>query len=162
MAMVARVRTGRRGGVALAMVLVVAGLALSGGAGAQTAADKTKVDQEIDATKKQVDTASAEEQRLLGLIEQSTVRKTALDAKVASFDSQIATVQRQLDAAQSKLAALESQQRTTEAKLAEARQALVLAKEELGRQAIAAYTGQSEAASYASMLLHASSLGDLA
>ncbi len=159
---VAKVRARGRGGVALAVALVVAALALAGGAGAQTAADKTKVDQEIDATKKQVDTASAEEQRLLGLIEASTARKAALDAKVAGFDSQIAAVQRQLDAAQSKLAALEAQQRATEARLGEARQALTLAKEELGRQAIAAYTGQSEAASYASMLLNANSLGDLA
>jgi murein DD-endopeptidase MepM/ murein hydrolase activator NlpD len=161
-AIVAKVSNRGRGGVALAVAFVIAVLSLAGGAGAQTSADKTKVDKEIDATKKQVDTASAEEQRLLGLIEQSSARRAALDAKVASFDSQIATVQRQLDAAQSKLTALESQQRATEAKLEEARRALVLAKEELGRQAIAAYTGQSEAASYASMLLHASSLGDLA
>jgi murein DD-endopeptidase MepM/ murein hydrolase activator NlpD len=159
---VAKVGVRGRAGVALAVVSVVVALALSGGAGAQTASDKTKVDQEIDATKKQVDTASAEEQRLLGLIEASTARKVALDAKVAGFDSQIASVQRQLDAAQSKLAALESQQRATEARLGEARAALTLAKEELGRQAIAAYTGQSEAASYASMLLKANSLGDLA
>ena len=162
MAKVAKVSGRGRGGVALAVALVVAALALSGSAGAQTSADKTKVDREIDATKKQVDTASAEEQRLLGLIEQSTARRTALDAKVAGFDSEIASVQRQLDAAQSKLAALESQQRATEERLGEARQALTLAKEELGRQAIAAYTGQSEAASYASMLLKADSLADLA
>jgi murein DD-endopeptidase MepM/ murein hydrolase activator NlpD len=161
-AKVAKVSGRGRAGVTLAVTLMLAAIALGGGAGAQTSADKTKIDQEIDATKKQVDTASAEEQRLLGLIEASTARKTALDAKVAGFDSQIAAVQRQLDAAQSKLAALEAQQRATEAKLEEARHALVLAKEELGRQAIAAYTGQSEAASYASMLLHASSLGDLA
>ena len=162
MANVAKVRVRGRGGVALVVALVTAALALSGTAGAQTSADKSKVDREIDATKRQVDTASAEEQRLLGLIEESTARKAALDAKVASFDSQIASVQRQLDAAQSKLAALEAQQRATEVRLGEARQALVLAKEELSRQAIAAYTGQSEAASYASMLLKANSLGDLA
>ena len=162
MANVAKVRGRGRGGVALAVAVVVAAVALAGGAGAQTASDKTKVDQEIDATKKQVDTASAEEQRLLGLIEQSTARKSALDAKVANFDSQIAAVQRQLDAAQSKLSALEAQQRATEARLGDARQALTQAKEELGRQAIAAYTGKSEAASYASMLLKSDSLGDLA
>ena len=162
MAKVAKVGLRGRGGVALAVALVTVALALSGSAGAQTSADKTKVDREIDATKKQVDTASAEEQRLLGLIEQSTARRSALDAKVAGFDSQIASVQRQLDAAQSKLAALELQQRATEERLGEARQALTVAKEELGRQAIAAYTGQSEAASYASMLLKADSLADLA
>jgi murein DD-endopeptidase MepM/ murein hydrolase activator NlpD len=160
-ASVAKVRARRRLGALLGAVLTLA-LALSGAAGAQTAADKTKVDQEIDATKKQVDTASAEEQRLLGLIDESTTRKKALDAKVASFDSQIATVQRQLDAAQSKVNALDGQQRVTEARLGEARDALDGAKQELGRQAIAAYTGQSEAASYASMLLSSSSLGDLA
>ena len=149
--------------------LVVAAIALlSGAAGAQTASDRTsaseksRVDQQIDATKKQVDTASAEEQRLLGLIEASSARKSTLDAKVAGIDAQIATVQRQLDAAQSKLAALEAQQRVTESRLTEARRALVVAKEELGRQAIASYTGQSEAASYASMLLKSSSLNDLA
>jgi murein DD-endopeptidase MepM/ murein hydrolase activator NlpD len=134
----------------------------SGVAGAQTAADKDKVDKQIDATKKQVDTATAEEQRLLGLIEDSTTRRRALDAKVAAFDSQIAGVQRQLDAAQSKLGALEAQQRAVEVRLVEAQHALAVAKDELGRQAIAAYTGQSEAASYASMLLTSSSLNDLA
>lgn len=148
---------------ALLTALVVAAIALlSGAAGAQTSSDKSKVDQQIDATKKQVDTASAEEQRLLGLIEASTARKTTLDAKVAGFDSQIAAVQRELDAAQSKLAALEAQQRVTEGRLTEARQALGMAREELGRQAIASYTGQSEAASYASMLLKSTSLNDLA
>ena len=151
-----------RGAVALVVALVLAVAGLAGAAGAQTASEKSKIDKEIDATKKQVDTASADEQRLLGLIEASTARKTALDAKVASFDGQIAAVQRQLDAAQSKLTALETQQRATETRLDESRQALALAKEELGRQAIAAYTGQSEAASYASMLLKANSLGDLA
>ncbi|HJV08540.1 MAG TPA: hypothetical protein VJ653_02640, partial [Acidimicrobiales bacterium] len=148
--------------MALLAAFVLAAAGLAGAAGAQTPTTKSKIDQEIEATKKQVDTASAEEQRLLGLIEASSARKSTLDAKVASFDSQIAAVQRQLDAAQSKLTAFESQQRVTEGKLDEARHALVLAKEELGRQAIAAYTGQSEAATYASMLLKSSSIGDLA
>lgn len=152
----------RHGAVALVVALMVAVPSLvSGVAGAQTPSDKGRVDQQIDATKKQVDTASAEEQRLLGLIEASNGRKTALDAKVAGFDGQIAAVQRQLDSAQSKLSALEAQQRATEGRLTEARQALGQAKEELGRHAIASYTGQSEAASYASMLLKSSSLGDL-
>jgi len=153
---------GRKAAALLTALLVAAIALVSGAAGAQTSSDKSKVDQQIDATKKQVDTASAEEQRLLGLIEASTARKTTLDAKVAGFDSQIAAVQRELDAAQSKLAALEAQQRVTEGRLTETRQALVVAKEELGRQAIASYTGQSEAASYASMLLKSSSLNDLA
>jgi murein DD-endopeptidase MepM/ murein hydrolase activator NlpD len=159
---------GRKAAALLTALLVAVIALVSGAAGAQTSSDKTsasekgRVDQQIDATKKQVDTASAEEQRLLGLIEVSTARKATLDAKVAGFDSQIAAVQRELDAAQSKLAALEAQQRVTEGRLTETRHALVLAKEELGRQAIASYTGQSEAASYASMLLKSTSLNDLA
>jgi murein DD-endopeptidase MepM/ murein hydrolase activator NlpD len=152
----------RRGAVALAGLLAVAMSLLSGPVGAQTASDKTKVDQQIDATKAQVDTATAEEQRLLGLIDASSARKAVLDAKVASFDSQIAVVQRQLDTAQSKLSALDAQQRVTEGRLAGAKEALGAAKDELGRQAIAAYTGQSEAASYAAMLFNSANLGDLA
>ena len=92
----------------------------------------------------------------------STARRSALDAKVAEFDGQIAVVQRQLDVTQSKLTALEGQQRVTEVRLADSRLALAAAKDELGRQAIAAYTGRSEAAAYASMLLKSASLGDLA
>ena len=151
----------RRGGAAL-LVALVAVLSPLQTAGAQTAADKSKVDQKIDDTQKQVDTASAEEQRLLGLIGESTSRRKVLDAKVAAFDGQIAAVQRQLDAAASKLSAVESQQRVVEARLVESKHNLDMAKDELGRQAIAAYTGQSEAAGYASMLLGAASIGDLA
>lgn len=148
----------------LALALATSAVVPTGAAPvlAQTAADKDKVDSQIGAARKQVDTASAEEQRLLGLIAESTRRKAELDAKVATFDGQIASVQRQLDAAESRLAALEAQQREVEARLEGARRALALAKEELGRQAIAAYTGRSEAARYAAMLLGASSLGDVA
>jgi murein DD-endopeptidase MepM/ murein hydrolase activator NlpD len=167
---VAKVKA-RPGAVALvvALVAVVATFAplATGAAGAQagpnkTAPDKSKLDNQIDATKAQVDTASAEEERLLGQIQDSTARKGALDAKVAEFDGQIAGVQRQLDAAQSKLVALEAQQRAVEGRLDDARHNLSAAKEELGRQAIAAYTGQSEAASYATMLLGSASIADLA
>ncbi|HTJ75212.1 MAG TPA: peptidoglycan DD-metalloendopeptidase family protein [Acidimicrobiales bacterium] len=156
--------------VAARAVAFVAGLALLTGtapllanaAGAQTAADKNKVDQQITAAQQQVDTASAEEQKLLSQIDESTARKKALDAKVASFDTQIAGVQRQLDTAQSKLSALETQQRAVEGRLTDARASLDAAKQDLARQAIAAYTGQSEAANYAAMLLGAASVGDLA
>jgi murein DD-endopeptidase MepM/ murein hydrolase activator NlpD len=153
----------RRRLFALMVTFVTAFPAFSGGlAGAQTAADKDKVDQQRKAAQKQVDTASAEEQRLLGLIDESTARRRELDAKVAAFDGQIAAVQAKVDAAQSRLTALEAQQREVEGKLAERAAALAAAKQELVRQAIAAYTGQSEAASYAAMLLHSSDMGDLA
>ena len=154
---------GRRGAVSalLAVAMALPWLATRP-VGAQTAADKQKVDSQIGAVQKQVDTASAEEQRLLGLIAESTARKKDLDAKVAGFDGQIVGVQRQLDAAQSRLSALEAQQRAVEVRLEESKAALATAKEELGRQAIAAYTGRTEAATYAAMLLGAESLGDMA
>jgi murein DD-endopeptidase MepM/ murein hydrolase activator NlpD len=152
-----------RGVVALVVALTAVLAPLAGEpVGAQTTADKNKVDQQIGAAQAQIDTASADEERLLGLIDESTSRKNALDAKVAAFDTQIAGVQRQLDAAQSKLSALEAQQRVVEARLDDARQSLDAAKAELARQAIAAYTGQSEAANYASMLLGSASMSDLA
>jgi murein DD-endopeptidase MepM/ murein hydrolase activator NlpD len=131
-------------------------------AGAQTAADKNRVDSQIGAAQAQVDTASAEEERLLAQIEQSTKAKNALDAKVAGFDGQIAGVQRDLDAAQSRLSALQAQQTAVEARLADSKAALATAKAELARQAIAAYTGRTEAADYAAMLLGSNSLGDVA
>ncbi|MDP8937495.1 MAG: peptidoglycan DD-metalloendopeptidase family protein, partial [Actinomycetota bacterium] len=71
-------------------------------------------------------------------------------------------VQRELDAAEWRLSALAAQQRRTEVRLGEATAALDAAKAELTRQAIAAYTGRSEAARYASMLLQSSSMGELA
>jgi murein DD-endopeptidase MepM/ murein hydrolase activator NlpD len=152
-----------RGVVALVVALVAAAAPLvSDPAGAQTAADKQKVDQQIGAAQAQVDTASADEERLLGQIQDSTGRKTALDAKVAAFDTQIAGVQRQLDAAQAKVTTLEAQQRAVEVRLDDTRHSLDAARQELARQAIAAYTGQSEAAGYASMLLGSASLADLA
>jgi septal ring factor EnvC (AmiA/AmiB activator) len=154
---------GKRVVAALVVTFVGAIAPLLGhAAGAQTQSDKNKVDQQIDSTKQQVDTASAEEQKLLSQIDESTARKKALDAKVASFDTQIAGVQRQLDSAQSKLAAVETQQRAVEGRLTDARAGLDAAKQDLARQAIAAYTGQSEAANYAAMLLGSASVGDLA
>jgi len=128
----------------------------------KTASDKSRVDSQIGAARAGVDSASAEEERLLQQIAESTKKKNDLDAKVAAFDGQIAGVQRQLDAAQSRLAALQSQQVAVEAHLADSKAALAVAKAELGRQAIAAYTGRTEAADYAAMLLGSTSLSDVA
>ncbi len=152
----------RRVAVALLVAFVGAVPLVGSVAGAQTAADKNKVDQQIDAAKQQVDTESAEEQNLLSQIDASTARKKDLDAKVAAFDTQIAGVQRQLDTAQSKVNALETQQRAVEGKMTDARTSLDAAKQDLARQAIAAYTGQSEAANYAAMLLGSANVADLA
>ncbi|MDQ4089996.1 MAG: hypothetical protein M3163_06810, partial [Actinomycetota bacterium] len=149
-----------RGPLALVVVGAMA-VATAGGLAAQTA-EKDRIDDQISSLREQVGEASAEEARLLGLIDESTGRKRDLDAKVAGFDRQIAGVQRDLHVAESRLAALSAQQRATETRLAEATVALEAAKAELVRHAIAAYTGQSEAAQYASMLLESSSIGELA
>jgi murein DD-endopeptidase MepM/ murein hydrolase activator NlpD len=128
---------------------------------AQTEADKSKIDDQIASLKGQVTEASDEEERLLGLIDESSGRLANLDAKVAEFDGQIATVQGDVDSAQSRLTGLEAEQHRTETRLGEASDQLAAAKVELAQQAIAAYTGQSEAARYAGMLLGSGSIDEL-
>ncbi len=144
---------------AAALIVVLPGF---GVAGAQTEADKDRIDGQIESLREQVGEASAEEGRLLGLIDESSVRLADLDGKVTDFDGRIAGVQGNLDAAQSRLAALEAEQQHTEIRLGEASAQLAVAKEHLAQQAIAAYTGQSEAARYAGMLLGSGSLDELA
>jgi len=151
---------GWRGSVAFAVACAVA-LVSGGGLGAQTA-DQGRIDEQIKSLREDVGEASAEEARLLGLIDESTARRRQLDSKVAEFDGQIAAVERDLDGAEARLALIAAQQRGTEARLVEATAALEAAKAELARQAIAAYTGRSEAARYASMLLEATTMGELA
>jgi murein DD-endopeptidase MepM/ murein hydrolase activator NlpD len=153
----------RRIGRGTAAVVVAGALALAtaGGLGAQTA-EQDRIDDQIKSLREHVTEASAEEGRLLGLIDESSARKRELDAKVGAFDRQIAGVQRELDAAESRLDALAAQQRGTEVRLGEATAELEAAKAELVRQAIAAYTGRSEAARYASMLFESSTMSELA
>ncbi|HEX7276469.1 MAG TPA: peptidoglycan DD-metalloendopeptidase family protein [Acidimicrobiales bacterium] len=151
---------------ATALLVVLPGLVPGGGgwgalASAQTEADKSRIDDQIESLQEQVTEASAEEARLLGLLDESSGRLADLDGKVADFDGQIAQVQGNLDAAQSRLAALEAEQHRTETRLGEASVQLAAAKEALSQQAIAAYTGQSEAARYAGMLLGSGSLDEL-
>ena len=88
------------------LAALVTGLA-PGPVSAQSASEKGKVDQEIGATKENIESASAEERRLLGLLEQSADRKAQLDAKLAFMDGEIGGVQRKLDVASSRLSALE-------------------------------------------------------
>jgi len=167
---VAKVKLGRLGRavVVATALLVVApspgfgGLGLGGfHALAQTEDDKSRIDDQIQSLQGEVTEASAEEGRLLGLIDDSSGRLGDLDAKVEAIDGQIAVVQGDLDAAQSRLGALEAEQQRTETRLGEATVELTAAKETLAQQAIAAYTGQSEAARYAGMLLGAGSIDEL-
>jgi murein DD-endopeptidase MepM/ murein hydrolase activator NlpD len=159
-------RLARRVVMAATVVLVVVpgfGFGGLGGlrAGAQTEEDKSKIDDQIESLQGEVSEASAEEGRLLGLIDESSSRLGDLDAKVADFDGQIAGVQSNLDAAQSRLGALEAEQHRTETRLGEATVQLGEARHALAQQAIAAYTGQSEAARYATILLGSGNIDEL-
>ncbi len=155
---------GRAVVAATALVVVLTGVAPGLGglrALAQTEDDKSRIDDQIESLQEQVGEASAEESRLLGLIDESSGRLADLDAKVSDFDVQIGDVQGNLDDAESRLSGLEAEQHRTEARLGEASVQLTAAKEQLAQQAIAAYTGQSEAARYADMLLGSGSLDEL-
>ena len=129
---------------------------------AQSAADKGRVEQEIGATQESIESASAEERRLLDLLEESASRRNELDTKLSAVDREIGVVQRQLETASSRLTALETEQRLIGARLQSSVTALSTAKEQLSRQALAAYTGAPEAANYAAMLLGSATVGDLA
>jgi murein DD-endopeptidase MepM/ murein hydrolase activator NlpD len=150
---------------AAALVLIVVPGLVPGLGGvralAQTEEDKNRIDDQIESLQGQVTEASDEEARLLGLIDESSGRLSDLDGKVADFDTQIGEVQSHLDAAEDRLAMLEAEQHRTETRLDETRAQLAAAKEALAQQAIAAYTGQSEAAQYAGMLLGSGSLDEL-
>jgi murein DD-endopeptidase MepM/ murein hydrolase activator NlpD len=166
---------GRAMVAATALLVIVPGLVPGLGGlralAAQTAADKSEaqkseaqkseIDSQIETLKGQVTEASDEEEHLLGLIDESSARLADLDGKVADFDGQIGLVQGDVDAAESRLAGLETEQHRTEARLGEATVQLTAAKEALAQQAIAAYTGQSEAARYAGMLLGSGSIDEL-
>ena len=90
-------------GRAALLAALLAGL-VPGPVWAQSASEKGKVDQEIGATRENIESASVDERRLLGLLEQSADRKAQLDAKLALMDREIGGVQRELDAAVAKLA----------------------------------------------------------
>lgn len=89
--------------------------------------------------------SAADEARLIQAVEESLARKKELDARVAELDGRLGEAQSELRAAQARLGALVSRQRTTETKLEETRQQLAGAEQALRDQAIAAYTGRSDA-----------------
>jgi murein DD-endopeptidase MepM/ murein hydrolase activator NlpD len=147
----------RTPGAALTLCVLAAALTTGGGrAGAQTDREKRH------SLREHIQEASAEEARLLEQIEHASARKESLDAEVAAIDREIAPVQSRLDAAQSRLSALEVRQRRVEARLADAREQLAAAKDDLARQAIAAYTGGTEAARFAVILTRSRDLDELA
>lgn len=144
-------------------VLLVFLAASPGFAGPTTTApkDKGSLDEQIRAARDQVDGMSAEEARLLGQIEASAARKKELDAAVGALDAQVRAVQVEVAAAESRLAAVEGRQAETQARLDQAQAQLSEAKARLGRQAIAAYTGQSEAVQFIDATLRSRDIGEL-
>ena len=151
----------RRGLVPI--VLIVAAVLVGGGApmaGAQTQTTKP-LDQQIRDAREEVEAASAEEARLLEQIQEATRRRDELEGKVSALEAQVAAAQRDVAAAQLQLAALEAEQRRAEARLTETLAALAAAKAELARQAIASYTGQSEATRYVDVALRSRNMSEL-
>ena len=108
----------------------------------------------------QLDT-SADEERLLKAVEESLGRKRSLDAKVAELDGRLRETQTELRAAQSRVSALAAKQRTTEIKLDVVRGQMAAAENALREQAIAAYTGRSDANRLTDLLLHSSDLAQI-
>jgi murein DD-endopeptidase MepM/ murein hydrolase activator NlpD len=145
------------------ILLALVALLLLGGAPAIAAAPPTTkpLEREIRAARDEVEAASEEEARLLGLIQESEARKRELDVKVAALQAQVAAVQKEVAAAESRLAALEAEQRRAQTRLDETLAALAAAKAELVRQAIAAYTGQSEATRYVDVALRSHDMAEL-
>ena len=143
-------------------LLAVVGGSVGGRLAPVSAQSNRPPDDRVQSLRDQVEEASAEESRLLGLIDESRDRRGGLDAKVAELDGRIAGVQSRLNVAESAYQALAARLRGAEDRLAGARSQLDAAKRELARQAIAAYTGQADAFRYAEMVLSAGSFNEAA
>ncbi|HEX2192333.1 MAG TPA: peptidoglycan DD-metalloendopeptidase family protein [Acidimicrobiales bacterium] len=124
-------------------------------------APKPPIDEQIRSARRAALEASAEEERLLEQIQASAARKRDLDAKVSALEKEVSAAQREVDAAQAKLSGLEVQERAAESRLSETMAALAVAKDQLARQAIAAYTGRTEAASYVDVALRSHDMAEL-
>ncbi|MGH9190138.1 MAG: murein hydrolase activator EnvC family protein [Acidimicrobiales bacterium] len=140
---------------------LVASLAPGRPAAAQTEEDQQRVEGKISSLRRDVREASAEETRLLRLIDASSAHERELDVRVRALDGQIGSVQRDLNQAAGRLGALRVRERETEARLEAAGRELAVSRAELARQAVAAYTGQSESSRLTGMLLRSSSMGEL-
>jgi len=148
--------------VGLVGLLVLAASALpTAGAGAQTEADQERVAGEIRSTRVLVGEASAEEARLLSLIDNSRRREGELARKLEAVDGQISATGRVLEDASAGLAAVSARQVAAQDSLDRLAVQLEESRRALTRQALTAYTGQSEAARYAGLLLGAGSVGEV-
>jgi murein DD-endopeptidase MepM/ murein hydrolase activator NlpD len=119
------------------------------------------IDDKLKSAREQVAEASADEARLLEQIDASAARKKDLDKTVSSLDAQVRSVQSEVDAAQSRLSAVEAEEAKAEQRLTETQAQLSEAKNQLAQQAIAAYTGQTEAIQFLDVTLKARDIGEL-
>jgi murein DD-endopeptidase MepM/ murein hydrolase activator NlpD len=155
---VGQVAEGGNGGRRLRRLLV-AFLTLVAAACPPAAAQNAPRDRSL---REQVGEASPEEGRLLADLDASAARKQELDARIAELDDEIAEVSSDLRAAEAHLGALQARQRAAEDRVAGIRRLLAAAEDELRQQAVAAYTGASDAGRVAVMLLRVSDVGELA
>lgn len=128
---------------------------------AQTEADQQRVADQIRSTRALVGEASAEESRLLALIDASRRRERDLAQRLSAVDGQIGSVGRALDDTRGRLAAVEGRQAAARARLDQLSDEVAASRKALTRQALSAYTGQSEAARYAAMWLRATSAAEI-
>jgi murein DD-endopeptidase MepM/ murein hydrolase activator NlpD len=142
--------------------------ALAQPSGAQAATARAKsaqsgpsVDDQLRAARQQVADASADESRLVAQIQASADRKKGLDAATAVLQSQVAAAQGAKADAEARVIALTDQALDSERRLADTVAALGVARAELGRQALAAYTGQTEAVRYLEAALRARDMTEL-
>ncbi|MGH9006037.1 MAG: hypothetical protein ACRDYV_23165, partial [Acidimicrobiia bacterium] len=110
----------------------------------------------------QIGETSADEARLLEEVEGSLNRKKGLDGKLDELDARLKVTRSDLNNAQVRLKGLVARQGGTEARLAQLRQQLEGAKHALAEQAIAAYTGQTDAGRLTALVLSSPDIGSLA
>ena len=142
----------------MALLLVIA----VGGHAVQVDAAPSSSGSKLQTLRDQVEEASAEEAALLERIDSSQARRRELDGQVSVLERDIAKVQAELDAAQQRFDSLQMQVVAIERRLTEARGALVDAKDDLRKRALAAYMGQSDVGRYAELVLHSSDMRELA
>jgi murein DD-endopeptidase MepM/ murein hydrolase activator NlpD len=152
---VERVKRGVRG-IALLAVIAVGGQFQPVGAAPSTSESR------VETLRVQVEEASAQESALLRRIDTAVARRRALDRQVTAIDREIGRVQAELEVAQRRFDRVQLQVLVIEQRLGDARADLATAKDDLRRRALAAYMGQSDVGAYAELVLHSSSMRELA
>ncbi|MHB8671911.1 MAG: murein hydrolase activator EnvC family protein, partial [Acidimicrobiales bacterium] len=122
---------------------------------AQAATASAPSPAQTQAMRDQMVEITSEEARLLGQVDASHGRRQLLDARIAELDARIAAATRQIDGAERTLGDLQG-------RLAQTRTQVDVAKAELTRRALAAYTGTSPVVRSEDLLLRVRTMRDLA